>query len=144
MRLNSMLTFSGQCEAAFKFYEECLGGKIVTMLSHGNSPMAEQVPAEWRAKILHATFAAGDTLLMGYDAPPDQFEGLKGFSVVLGIDNLADAHRIFEALAAGGTVQLPLQQTFWSAGYGLLTDQFGIPWMINCEQAGDQGDATEV
>jgi PhnB protein len=138
-----MLTFNGQCEAAFKFYEQCLGGKIVTMLSHGASPMAEQVPPEWRDKILHATLAAGDTVLMGYDAPPEQFEGVKGFSAVLGVDSLTDAERIFHALAAGGTVQLPLQQTFWSAGYGMLTDQFGIPWMINCEEAGGGSEGTE-
>ena len=135
MRLNPMLTFNGQCEAAFKFYAQCLGGKIATMLSYGDSPMAEQVPPEWRDKIVHATLYAGDMVLMGNDSPPEHYEETKGFSVVLGIADPADAERTFHALAENGTVRMPLQQTFWSPGFGMLTDQFGIPWMINFEQA---------
>ncbi len=136
MRLNPMLTFNGQCEAAFKFYEKCLGGKIVTMLSHGDSPMAEQVPSEWRNKILHATLHVGDTVLMGSDSRPEQYEEPKGFSVTLGIEDPADAERIFHALAENGTVRMPIQKTFWTVRFGMLVDRFGIPWMVNCEQAG--------
>ena len=135
MRLNPHLAFGGQCEAAFKFYERCLGGKIVTMLTYGKSPMAEQVPPRWREKILHATLAVGDNVLMGGDPVPEQYEQPKGFTVLLGIDDPADAERIFHALAENGTVQMPLQKTFWSVRFGALVDQFGIPWSINCEQA---------
>jgi len=135
MRLNPLLAFGGQCEAACKCYERCLGGKIVTMLTYGKSPMAEQVPPRWREKILHATLAVGDNVLMGGDPVPEQYEQPKGFAVLLGIHDPVDAERIFHALAENGTVQMPLQKTFWSVRFGALVDQFGIPWSINCEQA---------
>ena len=135
MKLNPHLSFGGQCEAAFQFYERCFGGKILTMLTYGNSPMAEQVPPEWRGKILHATLTVGDNVLMGADALPEQYEQPKGFQVLLGIDDPVDAERIFQALAENGTVQMPLQKTFWAVRFGVLVDQFGVPWGINCEQA---------
>ena len=130
-----MLTFNGQCEAAFKFYEQCLGGKIVTMLTYRNSPMAEQVSSEWLDKILHTTLTVDDTVLMGCDTPPEHFQEAKGISVVIGIAEPANAERIFHALAEGGIVQMPIQQTFWAVRFGMLRDRFGIPWMINSEQA---------
>ena len=135
MKLNSYLTFNGQCEAAFKFYEQCLGGKIVAIVTHVGTPAEEQVPAEWRNKILHARLIVGDEVLMGSDAPPDRYEESKGFSVTVGIDDPTDAERIFDALAKNGTVKMPIQKTFWAVRFGTLVDQFGIPWMVNCEQA---------
>jgi PhnB protein len=135
MKLNSYLTFNGQCEAAFKFYEQCLGGKIVTMLSHGDSPIAKQVPSEWHDKILHASLTVGDQVLMGSDAPPEHYEKAKGFSVAIGIAGVAEAERIFHALVEHGTVQMPIQETFWAVRFGMVVDRFGVPWMINCEQA---------
>ena len=134
MQLNPYLTFDGRCAEAFKFYEQCLGGKIEGMLTHGASPMAEQVPAEWRDKIMHARLVVGDAVLMGSDAPPQHREEVKGFSVSIGVDRPADAERIFAALAKDGTVCLPIQETFWAARFGMLVDRFGIPWMINCEK----------
>jgi PhnB protein len=134
MQLNPYLVFNGNCEAAFKFYEKVLGGKIEAMLPHEGTPAAEHVPPEWRNKIMHARLSVGDEVLMGSDAPPDRYEAMKGFSVTLGIDRPADAERIFHALAEKGTVRLPIQQTFWAARFGMLVDQFGTPWMINCEQ----------
>jgi PhnB protein len=135
MQLNPYLTFSGQCEAAFKFYERVLGGKIEAMIPHEGTPAAEHVPSEWRNKIMHARLVVGDKVLMGSDAPPVRYEAMKGFSVTLGIDDPADAERIFHALAENGTIRMPIQKTFWAAGFGMLVDQFGTPWMINCEQA---------
>ena len=134
MQLNPYLTFNGECEAAFKFYERCLGGKIEFMLTHGNSPMAEQAPAAWRDKIMHARLVVGDKILMGSDAPPERYEGPKGFSVSLGIDTPAEAERIFGALAENGTVRMPLHETFWALRFGTLVDRFGIPGMVNCER----------
>jgi PhnB protein len=134
MRLNPYLYFNGQCEAAFKFYERCLGGKIVMMLTHEGTPAAEQVPPEWHKKILHARMIVGDTTLMASDAPPGHQGEMKGFSVTLGIDDPAEAERIFQALAENGTVHMPIQKTFWAVRFGMLVDQFGTPWMINCEQ----------
>ena len=92
-------------------------------------------PPEWRNKVMHARLMVGDEVLMGSDAPPGRYEGAKGFSVTLGIENPADAERIFHALAQNGTVQMPIQETFWATGFGMLVDQFGTPWMINCEKA---------
>jgi PhnB protein len=77
----------------------------------------------------------GDRILMGSDAPSDRYELMKGFSVALGIDDPKDAERIFHALSENGAVQMPIQKTFWAARFGMLVDQFGTPWMINCEQA---------
>jgi PhnB protein len=136
MQMNPYLTFKGQCEAAFKFYEKVLGGKIVAMMPHEGTPAADHVPAEWRSKIMHARLVLDDgKVLMGSDAPPGMQEEMKGFSVTLGVDKPADAERIFHALAEDGTVRMPIQETFWATRFGMLTDRFGTPWMINCEKA---------
>ena len=135
MQLNPYLLFNGQCEAAFRFYERCLGGKIVAMMPHAGTPAEGQVPPEWRDKIIHARLVVGDQVLMGSDAPPDHFEKPQGFSVTLGIDNPVEAERVFNALAENGTVRMPIQQTFWAERFGMLVDRFGIPWMINCEKS---------
>jgi PhnB protein len=135
MQLNPYLSFNGQCEAAFKFYERCLDGKIVAMMTYGGSPMEGQTPREWRNKIMHARLMVGDEALMGSDEPPGRYEGAKGISVTLGIEKPTAAGRIFQALAQNGTVQMPIQETFWATRFGMLVDQFGIPWMINCEKA---------
>ena len=138
MTLTPHLIFDGQCESAFKFYERCLGGKITTMLTWGNSPMAAQGPPEMEHKILHATLMIGDSMLAGSDAPPGQYQKPQGFQVLLGIDDPVKAERIFTALAENGTVQMPFQKTFWAMGFGVLTDQFGVSWEINCERAPTQ------
>src|SRR5712692_1735667 len=135
MQLNPYLFFNGQCEAAFKFYERVLGGKIEAMLTHAGTPAEAQVPAEWRNKILHARLIVGGEVLMGSDAPPGRQEEPKGFSVSVQVKDPADAERIFDALAEKGTVRMPIQKTFWATRFGMLVDRFGIPWMINCEQA---------
>ena len=134
MQLNPYLTFNGQCEAAFKFYEKVLGGKIEAMMTYGSSPMAEQTQPEWRNKIMHARMTVGDQMLMASDAPPDRHEAMKGIMVTLGIDNPTEAERIFGALSEKGTVQMPIQKTFWAERFGMLVDQFGTPWMVNCEK----------
>jgi PhnB protein len=133
MQFNSYLTFNGDCEAAFKVYERCFGGKIEMMMTHGDSPAAEQVPVDWRGKIMHARMDLGGQLLMGSDAPRDRYEQPKGFSISLVVGTPAEADRIFQALSEKGAVQMPLQETFWAARFGMVVDRFGIPWMINCE-----------
>jgi PhnB protein len=135
MQLNPYLNFNGQCEAAFKFYEKSLGGKIEAMFTHAGTPAEQQTPPEWRDKILHARLTIGDNILMASDAPPDCYEEPKGFSVSLQINDPKEAERIFYALAENGKVQMAIQETFWAARFGMLVDQFGIPWMINCEKA---------
>jgi len=135
MQLNSYLTFDGQCEAAFTFYEQCLGGRIEAMITHAGTPAEQHVAPEWRNKILHASLIVGNDVLMGSDAPPERYKEPKGFSVSLQLDDPKEAERIFDALATNGKVGMPLEKTFWAARFGMLVDRFGIPWMVNCEQA---------
>jgi PhnB protein len=135
MQMNPYLAFNGKCETAFKFYEKVFGGKIVMMMKYGDSPMADKTPPEVKDKIMHARITLGDeVLLMGSDAPPQMYEPMKGMSVTVSIDKPADADRIFGALAENGTVRMPIQETFWAQRFGMLTDQFGTPWMVNCER----------
>jgi PhnB protein len=137
MQLNPYLFFNGQCETAFKFYEKCLGGKITTMMTYGESPessMTDQVTPEWRNKIMHISLMIGDQELMGSDSPPEYCEEPKGFSVSISLNDPVEAERIFHTLAENGKIRMPFQQTFWAYRFGMLIDQFGIPWMINCDQ----------
>jgi PhnB protein len=134
MRSNPYLYFDGRCEAAFNFYEKILGGKIQMMMQHEGTPAAEHVPAEWRKKIMHARMAVGDQVLMGSDAPPDRYHKPQGFSIALQVETAAEADRIFQALSEGGRVTMPIQETFWAIRFGMLVDQFGIPWMVDCEK----------
>ena len=138
MKLNPCLSFNGQCEAAFKFYLACLGGKVQTMMTWGDSPMAEHVPAEWHDRIIHSTLVFGESELMGSDAPPDRYEQPKGFFVTIQIEDPKEAETIFNKLAENGAVQMPMQKTFWSPGFGMLVDQFGTPWMINSGPAAQE------
>ncbi len=138
MTLTPHLSFNGQCEVAFKFYERCLGGKITTMLTWGGSPMATQGPPEMEHQILHATLMIGDSMLAGADVPPGQYQKPQGFQVLIGIDDPVKGERMFNARAENGTVQMPFQKTFGATGFGVLTDQFGVSWEINCEQAATQ------
>jgi PhnB protein len=135
VQLYPNLTFNGQCEAAFKFYEECLHGKAIFMMTYGDMPMDLQTPSDWRKKIGHATFALADFRFSGSDALPGQYQKPQGFSLQFNLSDPAEAERIFKALAENGTVQMPLQETFWAFLFGVLVDQFGIPWIINCEKA---------
>jgi PhnB protein len=134
MQMNPYLIFNGRCEAAFKFYEQNLGGKIEMMMTYGESPMAEESLPESRDKIMHACLKVGDNLLMGSDGPAGYNEEAKGFYVSLGIDDPAEAERLFQLLSQNGTVHMPIQETFWAARFAMLVDQFGTPWMLNCEK----------
>src|SRR5262245_50375388 len=100
------LSFDGNCEAAFRFYEKSLDARIAFMLKWGESPASAEVPAHWQDKVYHATLLVGDTSITGGDPPPDRYEAPKGFSIVLQMDDPAGAERIFEALAQDGRVQM--------------------------------------
>ncbi|HEY3412355.1 MAG TPA: VOC family protein [Armatimonadota bacterium] len=134
MQVEPYLFFSGQCEEAFKFYAQCLGGKITAMHTHRETPAGPQTPPEWQDKIMHARLELGGTVLMGSDSPPEWYEAPKGFSVSLSAGSPAEADRIFGLLAENGTIKMPIQETFWAARFGMLVDRFGIPWMINCDK----------
>lgn len=136
MQVSAYLLFNGDCEAAFKFYEQCLGGRIEAMRTHAGTPAEQGVPPEWRDKILHARLIVGDKVLLGSDAPPGRYDKPQGFFVHLQMKDQAEAERIFQALAADGTVYMPMEGTFWAARFGMAVDRFGIPWMVQAERAG--------
>ena len=135
MQMNPYLSFNGQCEAAFTFYGQCLGGQLGAIFRYGGTPLAGQVPADWQDKVMHGSFTLGNQVLMGGDVAPDRYEEPKGFSLSLHIKSTADAERIFHELANNGRVVMPLERTFWAARFGVLVDRFGIPWLINCEES---------
>jgi PhnB protein len=130
------LIFNGECDAAFTLYQQCLGGTVTFRLAWGDSPMADQAPAEWRDKILHATLTLGGTALSGADVLPGAYQRPRGFQIQLNLDDVAAADRIFTQFAEGGEVTVPLQQTFWAHRFGAVVDRFGVPWSINCEEQG--------
>ena len=133
MELNPYLIFNGDCAEAFKFYEQTLGGKIESLMTFAGSPAAEHVPAEFADKVLHATIKIEGQTIMASDAPPGKYERPTGISVAIGLNDRERGERIFNALAENGTVQMPFEKTFWASGFGMCSDRFGIPWMVNVE-----------
>ena len=134
MQINPYLSFNGNCEEAFNFYAQCLGGQVSALFRYGESPMASDVPPERANKVMHATLTCGDQVVMGGD-PPGPYEAPKGFSLSINVTGEQEAERIFGDLAKGGAIVMPLEKTFWAARFGMLVDRFGIPWMINCDAA---------
>lgn len=133
MKFVPYLSFDGRCREAFAFYEKVFSGKIVAMLSHGETPAGAHVPADWQDRIINAHLIVEDQELMGADSPPSQDDAKQGgFSVSIQIDDENRAKRIFDAFADGGNVIMPFEPTFWAKKFGMVTDKFGTPWMINC------------
>lgn len=136
MQVNPYLNFNGQCAEAFRFYEQVLGGKIESMMTYAESPMAGETPPALRDHVMHARLVLDGQVLMASDSPPEYYEKPQGLYVSLNVEKAADAERIFHALAENGTVKMPFEKTFWAAGgFGMLVDRFGTPWMVNCEKA---------
>jgi PhnB protein len=131
--VNPYLSFKGECEAAFKLYEQCLGAQVGTIFRYAGTPMADQVPADWQDKVMHGTLTFGDQVLMGGDVAPDRYEEPKGFSLSVHLDNPTEADRIFFELSRDGRILMPFEKTFWAERFGMVVDRFGIPWLINCE-----------
>jgi PhnB protein len=136
MQMNPYLSFNGQCEAAFMFYEQCLGARRGLIFRYAGTPLSNDVPADWQEKVMHGSLTVGDQVLMGGDVAPDAYVEPKGFSLALQINGTVEAERIFHELSRDGRVVLPLEKTFWAARFGMLVDRFGIPWLINCDGSG--------
>ncbi len=136
MQINPYLNFAGDCAEAFAFYAKLFGGTIEMQMTHGGSPMADQVPAEWHHKIMHIQMKTADGFtLMGSDAPPAYYNKPQGFFVSLQMMDPAEAERIYAALMKGGVASMELQKTSWAERFAMLTDRFGIPWIVNCTMA---------
>ena len=132
-QLNAYLVFDGTCAEAMHFYERVLGGKIEMMMTNKDSPMCGQMPPENEDRIMHARMVIDQGLLMAGDAMTgcEPYQGMKGFSLALSYPSAAEAQSVFEGLGEGGKVTMPLQKTFWAEAFGMLTDRFGTPWIIN-------------
>ena len=133
MHTGPHLHFKGNCREAFRFYAETFGGSIEFSMTYGEAPGAEQAPPEVRNQIIHTRLSFGDgQYILGMDAPGERYHAPQGFNVMADVEGPADAERIFNTLARDGTVTMPFGETFWARGFGMVTDRFGIPWMINC------------
>ena len=133
MMVNTYLVFNGNCKDAFQFYESALGGKILFMMTHAESPMADKTAPEWKDKIMHATLQTPGGLVMGSDNPQGRTTKPSGFSVSVTVKDAVEGERIFKALSDGGQAHMAYQKTFWSPGFGMLVDKFDVPWMVNTE-----------
>jgi len=129
------LGFDGNCAEAVRFYERVLGGKLEVLMRGADSPMAAQMPKEFADRIMHARLVLpGGGVLYAGDAPAHvPYEGIKGVSITLNYDTTAEAQKVFDALAAGGTVTMSMQPAFWAKTWGMLIDRFGTPWIVNGE-----------
>jgi PhnB protein len=133
--LDPYLFFDGDCADAMRFYERVFRGRLEMMQSYGESPAATDVSPEKHGRIMHARLELDGRALMASDAvSEDPFEGIRGFALSMNYESVDEAQRVFTELGEGGTVQMPMQKTFWAAAFGMLVDKFGTPWMINVNE----------
>jgi len=137
MRLSPHLCFDGQCREAMQLYQSILGGTLQTMLTYGESPMASSTDSRCHDRIVHATLVLDEVELTGADLLPGAYQRPQGFFVTLTVGGIDRAGEIFRQLSHGGTTKVPFEKTFWSPGFGVLVDRFGIPWEINTDGGQD-------
>lgn len=133
MQFQPYLMFDGDCAQAMRFYERVVGGKLEPMLKYSEMPEpCGDMPANCGDRIAHACLVLDGAMLMASDTMPGQpYEGMKNFGVTLTFPTPAAAGEVFDALAEGGQVTMPLAKTFWAEAFGMVTDRFGTPWMVN-------------
>jgi PhnB protein len=128
MQLHTYLNYGGNCEQAFRFYEQHLGGKITMLMRHGEQPTPPQTPPDWNGKVLHARMNLGGTELLGADIP--SYEPMRSAYLSLTVDSDAEADRVYGLLSEGGQVFMPVQETFFASRFAMLRDRFGTSWML--------------
>ena len=134
MKVQAYLTFGGRCEEALEFYKKSVGAEVTGLLRWKESPDAEMKgPPGYEDKIMNAAFRIGETQLMADDGMEEKTPEFKGMTLVIEVTDDASAKRVFAALGEGGNVTMPLMKTFWTSSFGMLTDKFGVPWMVNVE-----------
>lgn len=132
--INPYLNFNGQCEEAFKFYQSIFGGELKDLQRFKEAPSEDHLPANEGEWLIHVALPIGkDTVLMGSDSPSRMGKVTSGNNVHISIETDSDdeTNRVFNGLAAGGKVTMPLEKAFWGARFGMLVDKFGIQWMVN-------------
>ncbi|HYO76663.1 MAG TPA: VOC family protein [Thermoanaerobaculia bacterium] len=135
------LSFDGNCREAMRFYETVLNGKLAALITNGETPAAEHVPPGNADRIMHAYLVCDGFVVMAGDSMVGQHRPMQGFHLTLSYTDVAEAQRVYDALSEGGTVEMPFQPTFWAERFGMLTDRFGTPWIINGGNAPEGGMA---
>ena len=133
-KLDIYVNYPGNCEQAFRFYEQHLGGKITMMMTHQQQPEAANVPADWKNAILHARIEIGDTILMGADIP--NAEPMRSAYLTLRVASDEEAERIYELLSKDGQIFMKMEKTFFASRFAMLRDKFGTSWMLLNENQG--------
>ena len=133
MKLHTFLNYGGNCERAFRFYEQHLGGKITMMMTHGQQPNPNDVPPDRKNDVLHARINIGEAELMGADVPPEHFQPMRSVYLSLTVSSIDEAERIYALLSDGGQIFMPMQEAFFGR-FGMLRDKFGTSWMILYER----------
>ena len=132
MHIEPYLFFEGRCEEAVEFYLRALGAEVMMLMRYKDSPEPPpgKLPPGWENKVMHASLRIGETTVMASDGFAQGRPSFQGFSLSITVPDEARAHKLFGALADGGQVQMPLTKTFWSPRFGMVTDRFGVGWMI--------------
>lgn len=134
MKVQAYVSFSGRCEEALAFYKKTLGAQITSLMRWKDSPdETMKSPPGYEEKVMNATFRIGETEMMADDGMGEKQTEFKGMALAIEVADDAEAKRVFLALGEGGMVTMPLSKTFWSSSLGMLTDKFGVPWMVNVE-----------
>ena len=134
MVLEPYLHFAGSCEEALAFYKEVFAGEVVSLMRFGEM-MESEVPPDYKDKVMHSSFEAPDVKFMAADQQPGALATGAQVSLSLSTRDVAEGERVSAMLGAGGNVTMPMQDTFWGARFGMLTDKFGIHWMVNAEKS---------
>ena len=136
MKVQAYITFGGRCEEALAFYKKSVDAEITSLMRWKESPdAAMKGPPGYEEKVMNAAFRIGETELMADDGMGDKKTEFKGMTLMIEVADDAEAKRVFTALGEGGNVTMPLAKTFWSSSFGMLTDKFGVPWMVGVETA---------
>lgn len=130
MQLHTYLNYGGNCEQAFRFYEQHLGGKITMLMRHGEQPGATAVSPDWKDAVLHARITIGGTELLGADIPPDRFQPIRSAYLSLTLGSNEEAESIYALLSDGGQIFMPMEETFFANRFAMLRDKFGTSWML--------------
>lgn len=138
MQLDTYLFYNGDCAAALELYQAAFGAQIATLVRFRDVPDGGNAPPDWQDKIMHAVFFVGQNAIMvsdgRYDQPRKEYSG---FTLSIAAEDAQSGERIFNMLAEGGNILTPWQSTFWTQGFGMLTDRFGVPWLINVVHEGE-------
>ena len=131
-KLDVYVNYPGHCEEAFRFYEQHVGGSIISMMKHGEAPPNPNIPENWKNAVLHARMEIGNTLLMGADIPGA--EPMRSAYLTLRFDAAAEADRVYHVLCEGGEIFMKMEETFFASRFAMLRDRFGTSWMLLCEK----------